>query len=238
MVGYYRCFSTIYQSHLIGLLGFWWWDRHVVQRRRCLKSRKSPDLRDNIFLSSPERPDPFWRPPIFLTPYGSQTNVIRCVRACVHSSDIWSKLYVSIMISVRENSHSLVIHKTSYFLRPPVDSVKVLNFWTCGLGGKHFTDLMFCWPCIIVYQCSETNVMQFLFSLLRIMCLYMFRALLAHPQEALQKRHLVYCVRVMSVGCTSSTSILVQPIDTIRTQYTKCRLCSASWGWASNSRNM
>jgi hypothetical protein len=30
----------------------------------------------------------------------------------------------------------------------------------------------------------------------------MFRALLAHPQETLYKRHLVYCVRVMSVGCT------------------------------------
>jgi hypothetical protein len=30
----------------------------------------------------------------------------------------------------------------------------------------------------------------------------MFRALLAHPQEALHKRHLVYCVRVMSVGST------------------------------------
>jgi hypothetical protein len=30
----------------------------------------------------------------------------------------------------------------------------------------------------------------------------MFRALLAHPQEAIHKRHLVYCVRVMSVGCT------------------------------------
>jgi hypothetical protein len=29
----------------------------------------------------------------------------------------------------------------------------------------------------------------------------MFRALLAHPQEALHIRHLVYCVRVMSVGC-------------------------------------
>jgi hypothetical protein len=29
----------------------------------------------------------------------------------------------------------------------------------------------------------------------------MFRTLLAHPQEALQKRHLVYCVRVMPVGC-------------------------------------
>jgi hypothetical protein len=31
----------------------------------------------------------------------------------------------------------------------------------------------------------------------------MFRALLAHPHEALHKQHLVYCVRVMSVGCTS-----------------------------------
>jgi hypothetical protein len=29
----------------------------------------------------------------------------------------------------------------------------------------------------------------------------MFRALLAHPQEARHKRHLVYCVRIMSVGC-------------------------------------
>jgi hypothetical protein len=29
----------------------------------------------------------------------------------------------------------------------------------------------------------------------------MFRALLAHLQEALHKRHFVYYVRVMSVGC-------------------------------------
>jgi hypothetical protein len=29
----------------------------------------------------------------------------------------------------------------------------------------------------------------------------MFRALHAHPQEALHERHLVYCVRIMSVGC-------------------------------------
>jgi hypothetical protein len=28
----------------------------------------------------------------------------------------------------------------------------------------------------------------------------MFRALLAHPQEELHKRHMVYCVRVMTVG--------------------------------------
>jgi hypothetical protein len=30
----------------------------------------------------------------------------------------------------------------------------------------------------------------------------MFRALLSYPQEVLYKRHLVYYVRVMSVGCT------------------------------------
>jgi hypothetical protein len=44
--------------------------------------------------------------------------------------------------------------------------------------------------------------MHFLFNLLKIKGLYKFRALLADPQEALHKRHLSYCVRVMSVGCT------------------------------------
>jgi hypothetical protein len=46
-------------------------------------------------------------------------------------------------------------------------------------------------------------VMHFLFSLLRIKGLYMFRALIAHPQEAFYKRNLVYCLRVMTVGCIS-----------------------------------
>jgi hypothetical protein len=41
----------------------------------------------------------------------------------------------------------------------------------------------------MVYQYSETNVMHVLFSLLRIKGLYMFRALLAYPQEALNMRH-------------------------------------------------
>jgi hypothetical protein len=56
---------------------------------------------------------------------------------------------------------------------------------------------------VIGHQYNETNVMHFSFSLLRIKGLYMFRALLAHPQEAPHKRHLVYCVRVMSVGCAT-----------------------------------
>jgi hypothetical protein len=66
-------------------------------------------------------------------------------------------------------------------------------------------------------------IIRFLFSLLRIKGLYMFRALLAHPQEVLHKRHLIYCVRVMSVGC------IWWPGDITRKQYTKCHLCSVSW---------
>jgi hypothetical protein len=36
----------------------------------------------------------------------------------------------------------------------------------------------------------------------------------------------------------SETAIVAQPTDIIRTQYTKWRLFSASWGWVSNARNM
>jgi hypothetical protein len=54
---------------------------------------------------------------------------------------------------------------------------------------------------ILLY--SETNVMHFLFNLLRLKGLYMFRALLAHPQEALHNRHLVYCVRATLVVYTN-----------------------------------
>jgi hypothetical protein len=66
---------------------------------------------------------------------------------------------------------------------------------------------VFSWPCIIIYQYSETNAMHILFSLLRINGLYMFQ-------------------------------ILVQPTDITRTQYTKCRLCGASWGWESSAWHM
>jgi hypothetical protein len=49
--------------------------------------------------------------------------------------------------------------------------------------------------------------MHFSFNLLRIKGLYVFRALFAHPQEVLYKRNLVYCVRIMSVGCGSVTVV-------------------------------
>jgi hypothetical protein len=95
------------------------------------------------------------------------------------------------------------------------------------------------WPCLTVWQYSETNVIHFLFNILRIKSPYMFPPLLAHPQEVLNKRHLIYWVRVMSAVCiSSSTPILLQPTDITRTQCTKCLLFSASWTWASVARNM
>jgi hypothetical protein len=59
--------------------------------------------------------------------------------------------------------------------------VTSLNNESLNLSSIQRTFIVFCWPCIIVYQYSETNVMHFLLSLLRIKGLYMFRALLAHP---------------------------------------------------------
>jgi hypothetical protein len=91
--------------------------------------------------------------------------------------------------------------------------------------------------------CSQltTNMMHFLFSLLRIKGFYMFRALLAHLQEALYKRHLLYCVRVLSVGCTR-IEVRFNPVawhaHVHNTQYNKCRLFSSSWGWVHNARNI
>jgi hypothetical protein len=38
----------------------------------------------------------------------------------------------------------------------------------------------------------------------------MFRELLAHTQEALHKRYLAYCVRIMSVGC-DTVAVSLQP---------------------------
>jgi hypothetical protein len=38
----------------------------------------------------------------------------------------------------------------------------------------------------------------------------MFRALVTHHQETMQKRHLVYCMRVMSVGC-GTVAVKLQP---------------------------
>jgi hypothetical protein len=60
-----------------------------------------------------------------------------------------------------------------------------IMIWNIRTETAYISELMFCWPCIVVYQYSKTNVMHFLFNSLRIKGLYEFRPLLAHPQEVL-----------------------------------------------------
>jgi hypothetical protein len=83
-----------------------------------------------------------------------------------------------------------------------------------------------CWPA--AQYISVVNQRDALF----IQLINNSRPLRAHPQEALHMRKLVYCVHVL---CQLAAPGLEWNIT--RTQYTKCRLCSASWGWASNTRN-
>jgi hypothetical protein len=80
---------------------------------------------------------------------------------------------------------------------PEIKENNLLQTYTVILVNNYDYDdteennVIFCWPCIIVYQYSETNVMHILFSLLNVTGLYLFRALLTHSHEALNKQHLV-----------------------------------------------
>jgi hypothetical protein len=62
----------------------------------------------------------------------------------------------------------------------------------------------------LTYQYSRSTICYFVFGLLRINSLNMFRVLLAHHQEALHKQ-LVYCVRIMSDGATRVGVELLSP---------------------------
>jgi hypothetical protein len=87
----------------------------------------------------------------------------------------------------------LQLHNSYFFM-----FLKHTAWWWLTCTAEMFSYLKF----TKMNQYSETNMMHFLFNSVRIKGLYMFQALLAHPQEAPNKRHLVYCVRVMSVDCT------------------------------------
>jgi hypothetical protein len=73
----------------------------------------------------------------------------------------------------------------------------------------------------VILQYNETNVMDLSFRVLRIKGLYMFRAWLAHPQQALHKRNLVWV-------CQFAVARL-QPTDITRTQYTKFHCAVTRW---------
>jgi hypothetical protein len=64
----------------------------------------------------------------------------------------------------------------------------------------------------------------------------MFRALLAHLQQALHKRHLVYYVRVMSAGCTRiGVEMRSTPMFTVAAISAKTKLSCDGCNWADAS---
>jgi hypothetical protein len=107
--------------------------------------------------------------------------------------NIWQLKYLSAF----QGRHFNLILFAPYFFNP-LKHVSLRSILTLSITNSDFPHTL------CIYQYSETNVMHFLFNLLRIKGSY--------------------------------TPILVQPTDITRTQYTKYRLCSVSWGWASNAQ--
>jgi hypothetical protein len=96
----------------------------------------------------------------------------------------------------------------------------------------------FCWPCVTTRQHSRTNRMHCLYSVcyeLTACTRYMLWALFAHLQEALYIQQFVYIVCVL---CQLAASGLAVSRHITHTQYTNYCVCSASWWWARNARNM
>jgi hypothetical protein len=134
--------------------------------------------------------------------------------------------YIGQVTTMFRNAKDSLLTDTSHGWRL---EIFVMSAWPSDCNNLNICKI------ILLHQYNETNVVHFSFNLLRIKSLYVFRALLAHLQEALHKCHLVYCVRMCDC---SFTGIVAQPTDIIRKQDTKCRLCSTSWGWANNARSM
>jgi hypothetical protein len=74
---------------------------------------------------------------------------------------------------------------------------------------------MFCRPCITVYQYSETNVMHFLFNVLRIKGPDIFRALLDDPQKELHNStwYIACVLSLLAAPGMEWNTFLVQPTD-------------------------
>jgi hypothetical protein len=102
---------------------------------------------------------------------------------------------------------------------------------------------MFCWPCIIVYQYDETSLMHFSFNLLRIKCLYMFRALLSHPQKVLNKlqswhSQLTYARNIPSAVCSEPPEDEQVRLETCRGTWFSINWIKIASRWFHHTDNL
>jgi hypothetical protein len=90
--------------------------------------------------------------------------------------------------------------------------------------------------CNLSVQWNERD--ELLFNLLRIKGLYMFRALLAHPQEDCGTWYIAYILCQLAAPGSKWNSNPGAANWHNTHAITKCCLCSSSWGWASNALNI
>jgi hypothetical protein len=105
---------------------------------------------------------------------------------------MWAGLYVSnntsytyVTIAELRTINVFILNILFFFYSSITSDVLMAHYKIC-FSIKFIEDLN------LVYQYSKTNEVHFLLNLLSIQGLYMFRALLAHPQDSLHKRHLIY----------------------------------------------
>jgi hypothetical protein len=78
---------------------------------------------------------------------------------------------------------------------------KWYSLWSgVGLNRKVLSNLMVCWPCITVYQYSETNVMHFPFNLLR---MSVGRGTVAVSRQPCQGQLTLYAHNIPNVICAA-----------------------------------
>jgi hypothetical protein len=124
-----------------------------------------------------------FRAPIYSSSAG---NVCTTICICSASCKCWEHVQAINRNKLTANSVSSWSYCTN-ILRLVIRIV-LIQWWFNNIWVLLLVNLMFCWPYIVIHQYSRTNKTYFLvLSLLRISSLYMFRALLAHLQEALHK---------------------------------------------------
>jgi hypothetical protein len=89
----------------------------------------------------------------------------------------------------------------------------------------------------VLHQYSKTSMMHFLFNVLRIKGLYVFRALLADPQEVQHKQHLVYCVSVMLVGCYQDWNGATAPLHKVGSSVMTANILTTFYDQVFNNNN-
>jgi hypothetical protein len=123
-------------------------------------------------------------------PHGNSMCISALPHAChmLYPFVLWLREWYLARSADSEACHCGVCPVTFY----PVRLRRKCRSGHSSVHHSTLSSLIFCWPCIVVCQYNEANVMHFSLNLLRIKDLCMFQTLFTHSQDALHKLHLVF----------------------------------------------